>query len=494
MKRIITFMMAMLMIAVLCVPTFAAETTGKITVNNAVAGETYKIYKLATLNSFDETSKAYSYTVDDAWYKFFTDHEYKAYQLFTVSQNGHYLSKANSSDNEGATIADVAKEALQYAQYSEIVEDETIVAENDTVVFENLPLGYYLVDTSLGSLCMLDTTDKEMVVKEKNSTPTIDKTVKEDSSDSYIATNDQNIHAANDFRIQVSFKLGAVNYVVHDKMSDGFVLDNTSFEVYVGMKSSNGKKLTENTDYTVSTSCEDGCTFEVSFTESFCDSLTQNRDVYIYYKAALTEAAIIAGTGNSNEAWLTYGDKQETPHDTTTTYTYQFDVVKTADKGDDDTYMYLSGATFTLYDDATGGNKIDLVEVDEHTYRVAKADDTNIADVIEMTDGKAVTICGLDGHTTYYLNEETAPTGYNKLTARREVTIEDTNLNLTEEGKAAETYANGYGGVQVVNRTGTVLPETGGVGTTMFILIGSLLVLFSGVLLATKLRMSKMRG
>ncbi len=490
MKRIITFMMAMLMIAVLCVPAFAAPTNdGTITVQNAVKGETYKIYKLATLNSFDETSKAYSYTVDDDWYKFFTEHTYKAYQLFTVSQNGHYLSKANSSDNEGATIADVAKEALQYAQENQITEVKKIVAENDTVVFDELPLGYYLVDTSLGSLCMLDTTDKEMVVNEKNSTPTIEKTVKEDSTDKYVKTNDQNIHVANDFRIQVSFKVGAVNYVVHDKMSNGFILDENSFEVYVGMKSNSGRKLTANTDYVVNTSCEDDCTFEVSFTESFCDSLTQNRDVYIYYKAALTEAAIIAGTGNSNEAWLTYGDKQKTPPDTTTTYTYQFDVVKTAQTGE-----YLSGATFTLYDDETGENKINLVKVDEHTYRVAKDGDTDMADVIEMTDGRAVTICGLDGHTTYYLQEETAPTGYNKLTARRPVEITDTNLNLTAEQKAADTYADGYGGVQVINRTGTVLPETGGIGTTMFILIGSLLVLISGVLLATKLRMAKMRG
>ncbi len=492
MKRILTTVLALMLMLTLCVPVFAAEdttNTGTITVNNAVKGETYKIYKLATLNSFDEDTGAYSYSVESAWKKFFTEQTSPAYSLFSVSESG-YLSKDPTGDT--ADMPKVAKAALQYALDNKITEVKSITADSTTVVFNELPLGYYLVDTSLGSLCMMDTTDTDMVVNEKNSAPSVDKTVKEDSGDTYIASNDQDLYVANEFRTQVSFKVGAVNYVLHDKMSTGFTFDETSVEVYVGMKSNNGRKLTAGTDYKVSTSCTDDCTFEVEFTKSYCDSLTQNREIYVYYKAALNENAVIGGDGNPNETWLAYGDAQTTTHDTTTTYTYEFDVVKTTVKDEKtSTYTYLPGATFTLYDEETGGNQIKLVKVDEHTYRVAKADETNVVNVIALTDGKAVTIIGLDGGTTYYLQEETAPLGYNKLTARRAVAIESSNLNLTEAGKAADAYADGYGGIQVINRTGTVLPETGGFGTTLFILIGTILVLGTGVLLATKLRMSK---
>ena len=115
------------------------------------------------------------------------------------------------------------------------------------------------------------------------------------------------------------------------------------------------------------------------------------------------------------------------------------------------------------------------------TYRRAKVGEEGVAIVVK--DGK-VRVVGFD-NGTYYLEETVAPQGYNKLTARQKFIISDGNLDAVfNEG----VFSTGSG-VHVVNKTGTMLPETGGMGTVMFISFGMLLVLAAGVLLVTKKRM-----
>ena len=119
------------------------------------------------------------------------------------------------------------------------------------------------------------------------------------------------------------------------------------------------------------------------------------------------------------------------------------------------------------------------------TYRRARTD--------EQTDGKTVNIVVEDGRVrvvgfdngTYYLEEKVTPEGYNSLPARQKFIIADGNLNATFNG---EIYSTGSG-VHVVNKSGTMLPETGGMGTTLFICFGAVAVLGTGVLLVTKKRM-----
>ena len=115
-------------------------------------------------------------------------------------------------------------------------------------------------------------------------------------------------------------------------------------------------------------------------------------------------------------------------------------------------------------------------------YRRARADEEGVE--IEVVDGK-VTVVGFD-NGVYYLEETAAPAGYNKLTARKEFTIADANLDSVFSGGI---YSTGSG-VHVVNKTGTMLPETGGVGTVIFVVLGTLAVLGAGVLLVTKKRMA----
>ena len=118
------------------------------------------------------------------------------------------------------------------------------------------------------------------------------------------------------------------------------------------------------------------------------------------------------------------------------------------------------------------------------TYRRARADETGVE--ILVKDGK-VRLVGFD-NGTYYLEEIAPPVGYNKLSTRQVFTISDGNLDAVfNDG----IYSTGSG-VHVVNKSGSMLPETGGLGTTLFIVIGSVLALGTGVLLVTKKRMSKL--
>lgn len=160
-----------------------------------------------------------------------------------------------------------------------------------------------------------------------------------------------------------------------------------------------------------------------------------------------------------------------------------FDIIKT-----DSSMKVLNGAKFELHDAQTAGNKIDLVKVSDGVYRVATATEKGAegftSAVIEA--GKA-TVKGLDAGTTYWLEETEAPAGYNKLAGRVEVKIENTNLTTTMTG---DTWAQGNGGVQITNNSGALLPSTGGMGTTIFYVLGSVLVLGAVVLLVTKKRMS----
>ena len=195
----------------------------------------------------------------------------------------------------------------------------------------------------------------------------------------------------------------------------------------------------------------------------------------------LNRNAVIAGDGNVNTAWLTFGEGHKSNEDSVTTYTYGIDIVKT-----DSQNTLLDGAAFRIYDAATGGNEVAVVLMDDGvTYRRARADEPGIDIVVK--DGK-VRVVGFD-NGTYYLEETEAPDGYNKLSARQKFIISDGNLDATFNGSI---YSTGSG-VHVVNKTGSMLPETGGLGTLLFTILGGSTALGTGVVLVTKKRMSKIK-
>jgi len=495
-KLFAILMMLTLVLSMAAVPAFADET-GSITINNVPTAEDddgtiYNIYRLLDLPTYNLADGKYSYVINDSWVNFFKEGT-GALDYVSV-ENGKYVTWSNAKDDED-TVGKFAQLALAYAKEAGINPtasskngDMTVTTDSQTKVtsgkFTNLPLGYYLVDSNVGALCGLTTTNPNASINAKNGRPTIDKQVQEDSTKSYGYINTADIGQLVYYQITINVHAGAQNYVLHDMMADGLTFKEIDRVEHV--VPGTGTHEADPDMYTVTTTgLADDCDFEISFTDEFYENVKANDKIIIYYHAMLNRNAVIAEAGNPNEAVLTFGEptitdgKFESNRSTTTTYTYAFDLVKT-----DSQNVLLDGAEFKIYDAAEGGNEIAVVLMDDGvTYRRARADETGTTIIVK--DGK-VRIVGFD-NGTYYLEETKEPQGYNKLTSRQSFTISDSNRDAIFNGDIFSTGS----GVHVVNKTGTILPETGGFGTTMFILIGGLAVLAAGVLLFVNKRMSQ---
>ncbi|MCB5429419.1 SpaH/EbpB family LPXTG-anchored major pilin [Mediterraneibacter faecis] len=421
----------------------------------------------------------YAYKATTKWKGFVESTTGKKY-LNTDDDSG-YVTWVKNADP-----AAFAKAALAYAkeQTSSIAEDFKVAPEatagntTSTVTFDKLSLGYYLVDSSVGALCSLDTTAKEVEIEEKNGVPSVEKKVQEDSTSKWESSNTADIGQTINFQTTITAQAGAQNYVLHDKMEKGLTFNND-----INVKK-NGTDV-DTSNYKLITNTTDDCTFEIVFTQEFCDALNAKDTIIVTYSATLNENAKIGETGNTNEAKLEYGDKN-TISSKTITKTYKIPVFKYTRK-DDGTNKGLSGAIFTLSKNSKGENPIKLVKITEtgNTYRVAKETETaGITKITEVTtpDDGRFTIQGLDADT-YYLTETKQPDGYNKLSAPVKIVIkEDGTITI---GDATDTVDE----VGVENKSGSLLPHTGGMGTTLFYIFGAILVVGSGVVLITKKRM-----
>ena len=322
------------------------------------------------------------------------------------------------------------------------------------------------MDSSLGALCGLNTTNPDATIKEKNGQPTIEKKVKNHNND-WVDENTAKIGDTVEYKVEIKVAAGAQSYKVTDTMSKGLTFNSGSLKV-----TANGTTAVAS-DYTL-TPTTNGFTLELP--ETYVSTLTKGTTIIVTYNATLNKDAVIDGDGNTNEVKLGYGNHQNTVPSKVTTKSYQFDLVKV----DGTTNKLLDGAEFELAD---GETKLSFVKDDDGNYRVAAAGEDGATTTIAVKNGK-VNIYGLAGKT-YTLTETKAPAGYNKL-----VTPE--TVNLAEGSKAHATFdADVYkdGGVVVENHAGTVLPSTGGMGTTLFYVIGGGLMVAAVVLLVTKKRM-----
>ncbi len=465
-RKIFSVLLAIVLVFAMTIPAFAEETTGTITISKPIAGQTYTAYQMLTFTPAAGATDAGIYKVAAGWETFFaTDGDGADY--FNVDETDGTVTLI---DKDNADLAALAKAAVAYAKDTN---NNVAVAATATptagengevadVVFSGLALGYYAIDTTLGTVCALTNTNSDETLFEKNFVPTIDKVVEEDSSSSWGKVNDAEIGDTVKFKTTVTVKPGATKYVVHDKMEAGLTFnDDIKIE---------GLEKGEDKDYTVSTSCDDNCTFEITFTETYLSSVKADTDVVITYSAVLNNNAEIVTETNDNTTWLTYGDNAtQTEESTTQTLTYYFNLTKTDKEGNQ-----LDGAEFTL-SNADGVMK--FVEI-EGGYRVATAEDTNTTETIVAG---AVVIKGLDADT-YILTETKAPAGYNLLDDPISVTVNKATVDTTIEFEAVDE--------KVENLTGGLLPETGGIGTTIFYIVGALLVVGAVILLITKKRMS----
>lgn len=478
-KKLSGILLAIAVLLACTVSAFAAPTLntpqgsldgGTITITNASNDQTYSAYQLLYIESYNSGAGTYTYKANPVWDTWLRSQD----TILNFDGQGYVTEAASVTP---AMMEKFAKDALAYAKDNEITPTDTAVAAAGEAEFTDLKLGYYLVDTTVGTLCMLSTTKPDMTAEEKNYLPTIDKKVKEDLTGNFGTANTAQIGDTVDFQITVGAKKGADSYTVHDKMEPGFTLKESSIEV------TDGTTLNPGTQYTLKTTgFTDGCTFEIVFNQTYLDTITTDTDIVITYSAILNENAEIAGDTNDNTATLKYGDNEMSVAATTKTKTFKFDIVKT-----DSVYKLLDGAEFKLYGSASGNDPIRVKKVGD-VYRVAKTDEVD-DDTIIATGGKA-TVVGLDANTKYYLEETKQPDGYNKLNARVEVNMLEENLTTTMTG---DTWALGNGGIQITNNSGAELPSTGGIGTTIFYIVGGVLVAAAVVLLVAKKRTSENR-
>ena len=471
-KKLMAALLAVALLCVMAVPAFAAEgaatgtgNNGSITITNAAKDETYTIYRIFDLESYSGTN--YSYKLSSKWLGLANDTTFKSY--FDITTGGYVVPKDAYTEDAAKTFAAAAL-AFAKSTTAPIANDGSAVATDTTVSFTGLQLGYYLVDTTQGTLCSLDTTADHVDIKDKTVGPNIDKKIVDADGNNGTKSNTASIGDVIHYKVTISAKKGATGYVLNDTMTEGLTFNN---DVNVTV---NGTALTSG-DFSVTTPGDNGATFKVTFTESYLNGLTADTNIVVTYSATLNEKAAISGDQNTNTAQLKYGNSS-TVKDQTTTTSFKFDLVKT-----DSTGMLLAGAKFKLYDAASGGNEIKLVKINANTYRVAKSGETGVE--IETVGTGYITINGL-GNGDYWLEETQQPTGYNKLSTREKLTVKDGNLSTTMTGT---TWNEGDGGVHIINKSGTVLPSTGGMGTTLFYVLGGGLMVAAVVLLVTKKRM-----
>lgn len=462
-KKLFAALLAAALVLAMAVPAFAVTnaTKGSITISNTVKDETYTIYRMFKLDSYNAESNTYSYTVESAWEGFFKTGAGGNY--ITLDGQNHPTWTA-ADENDSTTVAAFAKAALAWAKQKGIQSAGTQEGNGSSITFSNLDLGYYLVDSSLGALCGLNTTNPDATIKEKNEKPEIKKEVQTSAGD-WSSENNAKIGDTVEYKVEIKVADGAQKYTVTDTMSKGLTFNNSSLKVTAN------DAVT--TDYTL-TSTTNG--FTLVLPETYVSTLTKGTTIIVTYNATLNKDAVIDGDGNANEVKLSYGNHQNTVPSKVTTKSYQFDLVKV----DGTTNKLLDGAEFELAD---GETKLSFVKDTAGNYRVAAAGEDGATTTITVKGGK-VNIYGLAGKT-YTLTETKAPGGYNKL-----VTSE--TVNLADGSKTHATIVGSVykdGGVVVENHAGTVLPSTGGMGTTLFYVIGGGLMVAAVVLLVTKKRM-----
>lgn len=491
-KKLLGFFCAFaLILGMNVIPASAEGTTYSITINNSTEGHTYEAYQIFTGNL----------STNEAGNKV----------LSNVVWGSGVSNDVQTALGEAATKADTLKTEADAKAFAKAVAPylTTVAGSANTVtdgkyVIPGLAAGYYLVKDKDGSLTDDSDSYTEYIIKvvsdatatPKSDVPTVQKKVKdindstEDTMTNWQDSADYDIGDSVPFQLKATLADNVSSYttykvVFHDTLSKGLTYNNNA-KVYIDG--------TETNEFTVtSTVNADGTT---TLTVS-CDNVKaldagNSSVITVEYTATLNGNAVIGSTGNINKVKLEYsnnpnksetGDNEtgNTPEDTVVVFSYKVIVDKV-----DSENKPLTGAEFTLEKYNKGTNEWKAIEV------------------VKNAEGTTFTFSGLDDGK-YRLTETTTPAGYNTIhpieftiTATHEfsteeqiLTIKDLSGNATKgEITFTPDTTEGSLSTNVVNKAGVTLPETGGIGTTLFYVAGAGLVLVAVVLLITRKRMN----
>lgn len=498
MKKLITLLAALTLALAIAVPAFAETTTPTkytITINNGTG--TYAAYQIFKGDLHEKTLSNIEWgdnVTDEGRTKF-----------------GNAADKAKTITTE----ADAKAFAVEVAKY---LTDPAAGTGTDSITVSGP--GYYLIkNTSVGEGEVFTDYILRVVgdvkVNPKSGKPTLDKQIRHNETGVWGVVGDNQIGDTVEFRTLTTVPIVSgytqYTYVIHDEMSAGLtsnVRSNEDVTIKV-----NDETVLDKNYYTVTVDevNTNKFTVTVDVLNAIKDGkMVEGNTLYTYYTGILNEKAKVYNDGKQdNKAYLEYSNN---PHDNKTTnktpekvvYDWTFKMgVKKVDGADGtpltDAKFVLSKngncSLGTIGDDGTPSTTTDLINLIENSdgsYTVAPAG-YNGSVVNVMTAGD-ITINGLDDATVYYLYETKAPAGYNRLTAavRFEITAtySDAGDNCTSVTATVNNDVQSSVSVNVRNNKGSTLPSTGGIGTTLFYVIGGVLMAVAAVLLVTKKRMN----
>ena len=502
MKRMAGVLLALVMAMALTIPAFAADTYS-ITINNSATGHTYEAYQIFTGDLHEGVLSNIKWGSG-------------------ISEEGKTaLGGAAAKAETLTTEADAKAFAKAVAPYLATVAGSASTVTDGKYVISGLAAGYYLVKDQDGSLTGDNDAYTNYIIRvvgdatatPKSSMPEVTKKTKDinDSTDTDFGnwqdSADYDIGDSVPFQLKATLAANVSSYttykvVFHDTLSKGLTY-NDDAKVYIGETETSGFTITPTVN-------DDGTTtLTISCNDVKALGAGDKSVITVEYTAKLNNSASVK---NENKVYLEYsnnpnksteGDNEtgNTPNDTVIVFTYKTIIDKVTKNPNYDPevegsqkYIPLTGAEFTLEKKVLGDNP-DTTEEVESEYWKAIA-------VVKNDEGTTFTFSGLDDGN-YRLTETKTPAGYNTIapieftiTAEHDLLSENPALTslsgnaTTGEITFASNTTEGSLTADVVNNAGATLPETGGIGTTIFYVLGGALMLGAVVLLVTKKRMS----
>lgn len=463
-KKMLAVTTAVMMMLASVISVSAAGAQGTIsfhTGNHDVNGVEFKVYRMmdATVSGSN-----IAYTINADFKNFFTD------DLLSGVAGESKDDKAYNYVKENVTKEEFQNKVKEYAKTINATSTFTGEANKKEYAVENVDFGYYVVipngEVFAPSFTTLSKDTQNVYLKGKE--PGVEKKVNDKDWDSAQIGDTVNFTVTS----MVPNMTGCTEYFfkLTDTMSEGLTVTNETLNLAVTI----GNTTLNAQDYTVTI---DGENITVEIKDFIKYKEQANEEIVFTYSAVLNEK----GNADTNTANVHWGNDAnhltEGKPDTVYVHTHQLIINKKNEQKEN-----LAKAEFELYRGTdVNADPIKFVDLKNGTYRVAKVGEANTTTTLVSPANGTITVKGLD-EGDYRLVETKAPDGYNKLSAPVEIKITATSNN---GGQTVEVSGNVH---EVINKSGSLLPETGGVGTVMFTIVGvvGILLIAASLLLGNK--------